>query len=387
VIRARFSAASPDGLDGVGQSVRSGPSPSDTAAGSRGSYIAKSVVDHVSRLYSYLRVGNYPLVVTVGLDLDAELAPDRAYIITAFWRAAIATLVICAFFAYLARDIEGRAEREQVLALERNRLQEANAELERAVISRQHAESASRAKSLFLANMSHELRTPLNAIIGFSQIIRDEIMGPAGTSAYVSYAKDICGAGEHLLATINGILDISKIESGKFELRNEPVDLRDIIDTALAAVRTQAEKKRIAIETALPDGLPTVIADQLALRQVLINVLANAVKFTPETGHVGIRTEGRPDGAFAIVITDTGIGMSEDDMAVAFELFGQVENTMTKRHDGTGLGLPLARRLIELHGGAIELASRKDDGTTVRVILPAKRVVPMVIPTPVTAAA
>ncbi len=379
VIRARFSAASLEGLDGIGQSVHGGPRRTDIAAGSRGFYIAKSVIDHITRLYSYHRVGTYPLVVTVGLDLDAALAPDRAYITTAIWRAVIATLVICAFFAYLARDIEGRAAREQALARERNRLQEANAELERAITSRKHAESASHAKSLFLANMSHELRTPLNAIIGFSQIIRDEIMGPAGTPSYVSYAKDICGAGEHLLATINGILDISKIESGRFELHNEPVDLRDIIETALAAVRNQAQQKRIAIAIALPDHLPTVIADQLALRQVLINLLANAVKFTPDAGHVGIRVEGAPGGGFAIVITDTGIGMSQDDMAIAFELFGQVENAMTKRHDGTGLGLPLARRLIELHGGTIELASHKNDGTTVRIILPAARIAPVVI--------
>jgi signal transduction histidine kinase len=375
VIRARFSEAHPDGLDGLGLSVKGDPRPGRIGPDEKGYYVRSSIVDHLTRLYSYQRVGAYPLVVSTGLDIEEALGEFRSHAGTTILLEILATLMVGGFFIYLMRDIDRRALREMELARERNRLREANAELERAIARREFAESASQAKSLFLANMSHELRTPLNAIIGFSQLIRDQLMGPIGTEQYAGYARDICGAGEHLLEMINSILDISKIEAGSMELRNEEVDLNEIVAASLATVRTQAERKRIRIATSFAEKLPHVTADHLSLRQILINVLANAVKFTPEGGRVSVDLQSEPDGAILASIGDTGIGMSADEVMIALEPFRQVENALTKRHEGTGLGLPLAKRLVELHGGSLEIDSRKDIGTTVRIRLPAERIV------------
>jgi len=286
--------------------------------------------------------------------------------------AAVATMLLVLLAAYLIREIRFRASHEIDLAAERGKLEAANAEL---TASKEHAEAASRAKSEFLANMSHELRTPLNAIIGFSELIRDEHVGPIGNARYTSYANDIHDAGRHLLTVINDVLDLAKIEAGKVALEEDIVQLADIIIASVAQVRAAAEHKNVHLDIQIAGTLPRIRADGHKLCRVLINLLANSVKFTPAEGHVAIGAAWLAAGTVEITVRDDGIGMNSEEVAIALEPFAQIENTLTKTHEGTGLGLPLTKRLVMLHGGFLEIDSVKGVGTTVRVLLPASRVV------------
>jgi signal transduction histidine kinase len=371
IIRARFTQKNPEGLSEIGQSIAGGPRPSDVPEDGIGSYVRTGPIDHLTRIYSYRRIAKYPLVVTVGLDYDQALAASRAHARTIIWLAGAVTLLLGGLAIFLMREIGRRVVHEVGLADERAKLRAANIELQ---ASMERAEAANRAKSMFLANMSHELRTPLNAIIGFSQIIRDQSLGPAATKRYAEYAEDIWSSGEHLLELINNVLDISKIEAGKIELSEDTLDPVEIIEASVMAVRSQIARKRITLETHLPDKPVYVRADALRLRQILINLLSNAAKFTPEGGTITISTDAVDGGPFAFVISDTGIGMSPEEITVALETFGQVENTLVKKYEGLGLGLPLAKRFIERHGGRLVIDSVKGGGTTIRVELPAERV-------------
>ncbi len=223
--------------------------------------------------------------------------------------------------------------------------------------------------------MSHELRTPLNAIIGFSEIIKDQIMGPAATKHYIEYAGDIFYSGQHLLALIANVLDISKIEAGKMVLDEELIDIDDVVRTSVALLERYGKRNRIALDADLPKEAPPIRGDKPKLRQVLIDLLSNAMKFSPEEGRVSLRFELAASGELVIVVSDKGIGMSPDEITIALEPFAQVDNTLVKRFEGTGIGLPLAKRLVELHGGKLAVDSVKHAGTTVRVYLPANRVV------------
>jgi signal transduction histidine kinase len=236
--------------------------------------------------------------------------------------------------------------------------------------AKEDAERADRAKSAFLANTSHELRTPLNAIIGFSEVIRGETFGPIDNPRYRDYLKDIYDSGCHLLRIINDILDLSKIEAGKATIDSEEqVELAAAVEAAARMVQPQAEIEKIAMTLDLAGALPPVNGSARMLQQVFINLLSNAVKFTPSGGSVTVRGEARAD-TVAISISDTGIGMSEDDIELALTAFGQVDSRMTRRYDGTGLGLPLAKAIVELHRGRLEIVSNPGRGTTVTVALP-----------------
>jgi len=239
----------------------------------------------------------------------------------------------------------------------------------------EQAEYANRSKSEFLANVSHELRTPLNAVIGFSEILHQEMFGPIGKVRYKEYARDIHASGVHLLSIINDILDLSKIEAGKFDLRESELDLSAVVAACVTLVRERARESQLKLRTELAAALPPLRADERAVKQILINLLSNAVKFTPAGGAVTVRARLDDAGNFLLSVTDTGIGIAEKDMAKAMAAFSQVDNSLTRKFAGTGLGLPLVRLLAGLHGGEMSLESKVGVGTTVTVRLPQRRAV------------
>ncbi len=238
------------------------------------------------------------------------------------------------------------------------------------------AESANRAKTAFLANMSHELRTPLNAINGFSEMIAMEMFGPIGDERYREYIEQINFSGNHLLAVINDILDISKVEAGKSELNMDELDPSDLISATVELMRERANQSGLVLNTEISPHLPIVVADGRRVQQVLLNLLSNAIKFTLAGGRVTVRARWTPDVGLQVSVSDTGIGISADKMHMVFEPFGQVENAFTKKYEGTGLGLPLAKALIELHGGDFKMESELNVGTTATFTLPAELAAP-----------
>ena len=228
---------------------------------------------------------------------------------------------------------------------------------------------ANRSKSEFLANVSHELRTPLNAIIGFSEVVERELFGPLGNERYVSYVRDIRNSGEHLLSLINDILDLSKIEAGRFQLRMEEVDCNEIAHSVARLIRPRTVEHGLTMKIDLPDRPVVLNADKRAVKQVLINLLSNAVKFTPEQGTVTLASRPWHDGV-EFIVSDTGIGIEEKDMHVALAPFGQIDSQFTRKYEGTGLGLPIVKGIVELHGGTLEIKSEPTQGTSVVVRFP-----------------
>jgi cell cycle sensor histidine kinase DivJ len=235
--------------------------------------------------------------------------------------------------------------------------------------ARDAAEGANKAKSSFLANMSHELRTPLNAIIGFSEVMTHEMFGPVGSPRYLEYAKLINESGGHLLDLINGILDMSKIEAGKFELSEEMFDLDEVADQAARFVKLQADRKGVALKVGVATNARTVFADRRAVKQILVNLLTNGTKFTPRGGEVRVAATRAAHG-IEIAITDTGIGISPEDVKRLGQPFEQVGGALNRTQEGTGLGLALVKAFAAMHGGEAKIESTLGVGTTVRVILP-----------------
>ena len=230
------------------------------------------------------------------------------------------------------------------------------------------AELASKAKSEFIANMSHELRTPLNAIIGFSDMLHIQpVSTPEKVKQYSGYVKQ---AAEHLLALINGILDVSKIQAGQLEVEPEAMDIKPLIASCILIIQAKAKEKGIAIETGIAANMPVIMGDALRIKQILINLVGNAVKFTPKNGRIRIEAGPAQQGYAIVAVTDTGEGMSASEVETAMRPFGQVETGFNKRHEGTGLGLPIAYALARLHGGDLRIDSQKGAGTRVTVILP-----------------
>lgn len=242
--------------------------------------------------------------------------------------------------------------------------------------ARRQAEAANRAKTEFLTNMSHELRTPLNAIIGFSDILAREILGPLGDDNYRDYAREINDSGSHLLHLIDEILDISKVETGQLTLNDAPMAVADVVEECLGLVRARAEAAELELNVDLEPDLPPLNADERLIKQSLLHLLFNAVKFTGQGGRVAIRACRGNDGALAISVTDTGIGIAAEDIPSALAAFGQVDSALDRKYDGSGLGLTLVKSFVELHGGRLEIDSVPGVGTTVTLVFPAERSCP-----------
>jgi len=236
--------------------------------------------------------------------------------------------------------------------------------------ARDAAERGSRAKSEFLANMSHELRTPLNAIIGFSEIMREEILGPVAVPKYREYLGDINTSAQHLLLIINDILDIARIEAGRVELKEARIDLKRMIEECTRMLRGRISDAGLKLETSYENGAPWCIGDERLLRQVLLNLTSNAIKFTPSGGRVRIQVGRKVGGELTLAVQDTGIGMTAEEAAVALRPFGQIQGAFVRSREGVGLGLPLAKSFVELHGGVLQVDSAPGRGTTVMVNLP-----------------
>ncbi len=256
-------------------------------------------------------------------------------------------------------------QEEQYRHLLEKKVQEKTSDLQRTNIA---LEKANRLKSEFLATMSHELRTPLNAIIGFAEVLRDELVGPINDEQKECVA-DIQSSGKHLLGIINNVLDISKIETGKLELKYEEICVKKALDEVLNTVSEIANKKNVSIKNTIQFDIPTLVADQLKLKQILFNLLSNAIKFNHENGFVCIDTTLK-DHYIQFAIADTGIGIKQEDREKIFEAFRQVDSSLARNYEGIGLGLALTKRLVELHGGDIWVESFYGKGSTFTFILP-----------------
>ncbi|HZH28516.1 MAG TPA: ATP-binding protein [Azospirillaceae bacterium] len=287
--------------------------------------------------------------------------------------------------ANLSADVTTLKEREFALSAARKQQEElasalsdaaSSLELARreAVAARLDAEAASRAKSDLLARVSHELRTPLNAVIGFAEILSGEVFGPLGDPRYVEYSHDIQASGRHLLSLINDIIDLSRLESGSYRLEISAVDLADPITAVVRLIQQNALRKGVDVvaETA---GAPWANVDERAVRQILINLVGNAVKFTPSGGRVVVSTATDSSGDILLMVRDTGVGIPENEVAGLFTPFTRASNSDLSSDGGTGLGLAIVRSLTDLHGGEVSLTSRLGEGTTVTVRLPASRVI------------
>ncbi len=247
---------------------------------------------------------------------------------------------------------------------ERTRVAEHTARIE--------SELASKVKSEFISNMSHELRTPLNTVIGFSKILANQQSGAMDAEQVIEYANLINDAAAHLLTVINDILDISKIQAGSYTLDARELDVKEILSRQIEAISNDAAAAQVAIENLLPEALPPIRGDDGKLAQIFGNLLSNAVKFTLPGGKVEIESRSSQDESLTIIIRDTGVGMTPEELAIALEPFGQVDGSRTRWREGTGLGLPIAKSLTELHGGTLNIRSEKDAGTEAVLHFPSR---------------
>jgi signal transduction histidine kinase len=274
--------------------------------------------------------------------------------------------IIAGPIIFYARDVIAQLQKS------RARLNEMSRHL---AITADQAKEANKAKSAFLANMSHELRTPLNAIMGFSEVMKDEHLGQVHNPRYLGYAADIHSSGRYLLGIINDILDLSKIEAGKMSVENaEQFPLRHSLEGSLAMVSDLGEKYGVHVIGELPPDHVQLVAVDRMIRQIMINLLGNAIKFTPIGGSVRVSGAALDCGGYAVTVQDSGIGMTEDEITQAMTPFGQVENKMTATHNGTGLGLPLAKAMLELHDGTLAISSMPGRGTRIVLNFPASRI-------------
>jgi signal transduction histidine kinase len=330
---------------------------------SSGVFVMPYAVDGRLRVVGYQRVEKQPLVVQVALAKDEALAHWRRTTIVQA-AVALAILVLAGVAAYMLN----RELRARLVAHER--LRRTVDELERARFA---AEESSRVKSQFMANMSHELRTPLNAVIGYSEILLEDAK-IEGRKECVADLRRINSAGQHLLEMIDDVLDVSAIEVGGLELREEKVELAKLIEDCRHAIARSVNAADLRLSTALPPQPLLLLGDEKRLRQIVLNLLSNAVKFTLAGGQIALAVTENGAGGLDIAVSDSGIGMKPEEIPLALEAFRQLDVGLNRRYEGTGLGLPLARHLAELHGGTLHIESAPGEGTKVTFTLPASRV-------------
>lgn len=321
-----------------------------------------------STVLPILYVGTIPMTVAVVFRLLLLGHPF-------YWAMASMALGVHVYFIFLAKGLnstamamlEYRAEKDALIA----ELEQEKATSDEA---RRRAEGANIAKSRFLATMSHELRTPLNAILGFSEVMKTELLGPLKNPTYKEYAANVHYSGSHLLQLINEILDISRIEAGRYDLHEESFRLIDVVDDCHRLLKLRAESKGLQLDLNLDPSLPTIWADERAMRQVCLNLLSNALKFTPRGGHILVRVYRDPTGGQTLSIRDTGPGIPREEIPRIMQAFGQGSLAHENAEGGTGLGLPIVKSLVELHEGTFELRSELRKGTEVLVTIPRPRV-------------
>jgi two-component system cell cycle sensor histidine kinase PleC len=297
------------------------------------------------------------------------------------WSLAAVTVGGEILFLYLARQLHAsdfdtvahQAEKDALIY----ELEEAR---EMSDEARRHAEQANIAKSQFLATMSHELRTPLNAIIGFSEVLKSELLGPIGLPQYKEYAADIHSSGQHLLTLINELLDLSRIEAGKYELNEEAVSLVEIAEDCRRMMEIRAKSKGIELTFSFADNLPKIWGDERAIRQVVLNLLSNAIKFTPQQGKVLLLVARSGDGGQLISVRDTGPGIPEEEMETVLSSFGQGSLAQKSAEQGAGLGLPIVQKIMDLHQGRFDLFSKLRFGTEAIATFPRARVMDALAP-------
>jgi signal transduction histidine kinase len=321
-------------------------------------------------------------VASSGVDLLSRLRDERPELVCVMMTADLDTQTAIEALRRGAYDYFDKSCEPSALLAVLDRcfekvqlMRERRAAYEALCKAKEEAEAANQAKSGFLATMSHELRTPLNVIIGFSDMIVREVMGQIGNEHYRSYITDIHSSGTHLLEIINDILDLSKAEAGKLELSEEIFDLRQTIRSVEKLTGSQAQGAGLCTAFRFPKDLPLLRADERKTKQVLINLIGNAVKFTPRGGVIEVAGRLDRQAGLAITVADTGIGIAPEDLQRVLEPFGQVDSSLSRLHQGTGLGLPLVKAIMGLHGGTLDLKSEVGVGTTVTVVFPRERMV------------
>jgi two-component system, cell cycle sensor histidine kinase PleC len=359
------------------------PVGADDQAGMFMLFVMLLVVAISSMLASSLPVAVFALTlpVTLAIAFDFLLkATLHDYILAAMALAAEGYFALLAYRLYSTTlaTLEARAEKESLIG----ELEQSKSISDEA---RRRAEAANIAKSRFLAQMSHELRTPLNAILGFSEVMKAEIFGPHAVPMYKDYAADIHNSGVHLLNLINEILDLSRIEAGRYELNEEAVSLARVVEDCHHLLKLRASNRGISIHEMFEPDMPRLWADERAVRQICLNLLSNAIKFTPQGGEIWLKAGWTASGGQYMSVKDTGPGIPEEEIPIVLASFGQGSNSIKSAEQGAGLGLPIAKNLIDLHGGTFALKSKLRIGTEVIVTFPPERVMAALAPIPASA--
>jgi two-component system, cell cycle sensor histidine kinase PleC len=330
-----------------------------------------------ANIVRFLIVNNYMPVLVAGtcvmtLGVAARCVAEGGPISVSL---AVLVIVLQVFFLFISRQLQDIARDMISFRQQKDKLfAELEMERDKANAERRKAETASHAKSAFLANMSHELRTPLNAILGFSEILDREVLGPMQNKTYHGYAADIHTSGQHLLALINDILDLSRIEAGRNEIREEPIHIHEAAQSSLHLLDLRAKEKSIRVDNSIAADLPKVMVDRRALQQIIINLLNNSIKFTPTGGHIEISASRTVTGGISLHVKDNGPGIPANEIEHALSAFSRGALATKKAIDGAGLGLPIVKGLMQIHGGYLEIKSTPGQGTDVICTFPAARV-------------